>query len=80
VKLASLNALGCLTTLRLHQIKYLDNGNLPENLDDALVFDTNSIAAIRQTINGLLDNVMLLKQQKRYTSVQLFRLLTCSRA
>jgi len=67
VKLASLNALGCLVTLRLHQIKYLEHGNLPENLDDALVFDRNNIAAIRQTILSLHDDKLLLKQRKRYS-------------
>ena len=67
MKLASLNALGCLVTLRLHQIKYLEHGNLPENLDDALVFDRNNIAAIRQTILSLHDDKLQLKQRKRYS-------------
>jgi len=66
VKLASLNALGCLVTLRLHQIKYLEHGNLPDNLDDALVFDRNNIAAIRRTIHSLHDDKLALKLQKTY--------------
>ena len=65
VKLASLNALGCLVTLRLHQFKYLERDSLPENLDSALVFDWNNISAIQDTILSLQDDKLQLKEQKR---------------
>jgi len=66
VKLACLNALSCVVTLRFHQIEYLDNGDLPEKLDDSLVFGTENISAIRASILQLHDDKLLLKQRKRY--------------
>jgi len=65
VKLACLNALSCVVTLRFHQIEYLDNGDLPEKLDDSLVFGTEHISAIRASILQLHDDKLLLKERKR---------------
>ena len=66
MKQACLNALNCLVTVRLHQIEYLENGNLRDNLNDSLVFDKHNITAIRRSILKLHDDKLLLKQRKRY--------------
>ena len=67
MKQACLNALNCLVTVRFHQIEYLDNGNLRENLSDSLVFDKHNITAIKRSIVRLHDDKLLLKQRRRYS-------------
>jgi len=66
VKQACLNALNCLVTIRLHQIEYLENNDLPDNLDNCLVFEKQNIAAIGRCILTLHDDKLQLKQRKRY--------------
>jgi len=77
VKQACLNALNCLVTLRLHQIEYMANDKLPDNLDNSLVFEKRNISAIRQSILTLHDDKLQLKHRKRYSVVHLQLCLYC---
>ncbi|XP_060071995.1 cilia- and flagella-associated protein 44-like [Ylistrum balloti] len=52
-KQQKLNELDVIVTLKLHQIQYMLNGQLPQDLSQTLVFESNGVVRLQQRIKEL---------------------------
>ncbi|XP_033757971.1 cilia- and flagella-associated protein 44-like isoform X3 [Pecten maximus] len=52
-KQQKLNELDVIVTLKLHQIQYMMNGQLPQDLSQTLVFESNGVVRLQQRIKEL---------------------------
>eukprot|EP00054_Salpingoeca_dolichothecata_P028412 m.215633 g.215633 ORF g.215633 m.215633 type:complete len:1145 (+) comp26213_c1_seq1:4271-7705(+) len=69
-KQAKLNQLDCVVPLRLSQIELMDeNGRLPSDLSDALLFDQENIQKLKENISRLSKEKSL--QRKEYKDIRL---------
>ena len=64
-KQQKLNELDVVVTLKLHQIQYMINGILPQDLSQTLVFESNGVARLQQRIKELEHEKQLQKKQMK---------------
>ena len=60
-----MNELDVVVTLKLHQIQYMINGILPQDLSQTLVFESNGVARLQQRIKELEHEKQLQKKQMK---------------
>lgn len=75
-KQQKLNDLDVVVTLKLHQIQYMINGVLPQDLGQTLVFESNGVTRLQQRIKELEHEKHLQKKhmkESRKTHVQLIK-------
>ena len=64
-KQKKINSLDIAVTMRLNQLQFLDKGRLPNDLSNALAFDSNNLISLQSRIKGL--------QQEKSSEKKLFK-------
>ena len=64
-KQQKLNELDVVVTLKLHQIQYMINGLLPQDLSQTLVFESSGVVRLQQRIHELEHEKSLQKKQMK---------------
>ena len=73
-----MNELDVVVTLKLHQIQYMINGILPQDLSQTLVFESHGVTRLQHRIKELEHEKHMQKKHMKYVPVhmQLFWLMT----